>query len=221
MKLIVGLGNPGRDYVRTRHNAGFMVLDKLADRHAPGAPVRQQFHSSTLDVQIPGAGKCLLMKPLTYMNRSGLAVSEAISFYKLDPTEDLLVVVDEVAVDLGYVRLRASGSDGGHNGLADIQQKLGTDKYARCRVGIGPQGPGPRHDFVLSRFAEDQMQTVEEGIGKAADATECWACEGITPAMNKFNTRPPKPATDEAEEQTNEPAPTEAGTEPNKESNNE
>lgn len=192
MKLIVGLGNPGRDYVRTRHNAGFMALDKLADRHAPGAPVRQRFHASTLDINLPGAGKCMLLKPLTFMNRSGLAVAEAVNFFKLDATEDLLVIVDEVAIDMGTIRLRASGSAGGHNGLADIERVLTTADYPRCRVGIGPQGPSSRHDFVLARFAEDQIPVIEAGVTKAADAAECWAKSDITTAMNTFNTRPPK-----------------------------
>ncbi len=204
--MIVGLGNPGRDYVRTRHNAGFMALDKLADRHAPGAPVRQRFHSSTLDINIPGAGKCMLMKPLTFMNRSGLAVAEAVNFFKLEPAEDLLVIVDEVAIDLGTIRLRATGSAGGHNGLADIERVLTTPDYARCRVGIGPQGMGTRHDFVLARFSEDQIPVIEAGVSKAADAAECWATSGITTAMNTFNTRPPKADTPKLKQEPNHTA---------------
>ncbi len=193
MKVIVGLGNPGVEYERTRHNAGFMALDRLADRHAVGGVPRGRFHALTLDADVKGE-RCLLMKPTTYMNRSGLAVGEAIRFFKLDPSEDLLVIVDDVALPAGAIRVRARGSAGGHNGLDDIQRALGDDAYARIRIGVDPPGMARQRDYVLGRFSPDQVDRVEPALEKAADAAEQWATSGVTDAMNKFNVRPPKPA---------------------------
>jgi len=154
MKLIVGLGNPGPEYAKTRHNAGFMAVERLANRHRITG-VKHKFHAGVLEGRIADH-KTLLMQPMTYMNRSGLSVGEAMTFYKLDPA-DLLVLVDEAALDLGAIRLRAAGSPGGHNGLADIQRVLATPAYPRLRIGVGPQGRAPRKDFVLARFTDDQL----------------------------------------------------------------
>jgi len=189
MKLIVGLGNPGRDYVRTRHNAGFMAVDRLAQRHAGGAVARSQFHAMTIDSAIPGAGKCLLIKPMTYMNRSGLTVGEAVRFYKLSPVEDVLIIVDDTALPLGAMRLRASGGGGGHNGLGDIQRALGTDEYARLRIGVGEPEYAAQKDHVLGRFTDEELETIEPALDRVCDAAERWADEGITKAMNEFNVR--------------------------------
>lgn len=189
MKLIVGLGNPGRDYARTRHNAGFMAVDRLAQRHAGGARARGQFHAMTIDAAIGGAGKCLLMKPTTYMNRSGLTVGEAVRFYKCSPVEDVLILVDDTALPLGAMRLRASGGAGGHNGLADIERALGTNEYARLRIGVGEPEFAAQKDHVLGRFTEEELSTIEPALDRVCDAAECWAREGITRAMNTFNVR--------------------------------
>ncbi|MEM7627543.1 MAG: aminoacyl-tRNA hydrolase [Planctomycetota bacterium] len=185
MKLIVGLGNPGTEYAKTRHNAGFMVLERLAHRHGLTGP-KHKFHAGVLEGRI-NLHKVMLMQPMTYMNRSGLAVGEAAAFYKLDP-EDILIVVDEVALDLGQLRLRASGSPGGHNGLKDLERALGTRDYPRLRVGIGPKPTRvPQVDFVLGRFTEDQLADLDPVLTRACDCIESWLEDGIEKAMTKFN----------------------------------
>ena len=186
MKLIVGLGNPGANYQMTRHNVGFEVLDRLARRHAPGAIARGRFHGTTLDADIDGE-RCLLLKPTTFMNRSGQAVAEAVAFYKLSPSDDLLVIVDDVALPCGQIRVRAEGGAGGHNGLADVQEKLGTESYARLRIGIDQPGQIPQSDYVLGRFRPDQWSLVDPAINDAAEAAACWAQRGVHEAMNRFN----------------------------------
>lgn len=188
MKLIVGLGNPGAEYERTRHNAGFMAVDRLIGRHAVGAPMRAKFHGGAVEASLAGA-RCLLLKPTTYMNRSGLSVSEALRFFKLDAAQDLLVIVDDVALPVGSMRLRASGGDGGHNGLGDISRVLGGVDYARMRVGIGAPGPVPQRDYVLRRFSQEQLEELDPLLEKACDAAELWAREGVEAAMNHFNTK--------------------------------
>jgi len=189
MKLVVGLGNPGAEYDRTRHNAGFMAIDRLVERHAAGQPARAKFHAAVTEAALPGAGKALLIKPTTFMNRSGLAVAEAVNFYKLDPAEDLLVIVDDVALPVGAIRLRAAGGDGGHNGLGDICRALATVDYARLRVGIDPPGPVPQRDYVLRRFTPEQAEAMGPALDRAADAAELWAREGAEAAMNRFNVK--------------------------------
>lgn len=201
MKLIVGLGNPGSQYEKTRHNAGFMVVDRLATRHASAVVARSRFSGLAIETEItsaraPGVARAILLKPMTYMNRSGQAVAEAARFYKLDPMNDILVLVDEVYLDCGVIRLGPQGGTAGHNGLADVQRALGTENYARCRIGVGPRDPQiPQADFVLGRFTEEQLAKAEPAFDRAREAAELWALEGITPAMNKFNSpdKPPRP----------------------------
>jgi PTH1 family peptidyl-tRNA hydrolase len=194
MKLIVGLGNPGSEYENTRHNAGFMVLDELARRHAAGAVARGRFHAATLECMV-GHEKVLLVKPTTFMNRSGLSVGEALRFYKLEPADDLLVVVDDVNLPLGGIRLRPKGGDGGHNGLADVARAVGGDGYARLRLGVDskPEG-GSQVGYVLGRFTQEQSEALAPALKRAADAVECWVSSGITEAMNRFNTPEEKKA---------------------------
>jgi PTH1 family peptidyl-tRNA hydrolase len=184
MKLIVGLGNPGTEYARTRHNAGFMVVDRLATRHRLTSP-RTKFHAGMLEGPIAG-DKCVLLQPVTYMNRSGLAVGEAVGFYKL-PLSDLLVVVDDVALPVGRMRLRAGGSAGGHNGLSDIERALGTSEYPRLRIGIDPPGRAPQRDYVLGRFSPDQLLKLDPMLDIAANAIEAWITHGIAKAMSLYN----------------------------------
>jgi PTH1 family peptidyl-tRNA hydrolase len=189
MKLVVGLGNPGVEYEKSRHNVGFVVLDRLARRHAPAAIARSRFHGLMIDVQPSESAdaRLLLLKPMTYMNRSGTAIAEALRFYKMDPGSDLLVIVDDVALPCGTIRVRASGSAGGHNGLTDIEQRLGTDQYARLRIGIDSPTDIPQREYVLGRFRPDQLEAIEPALDRAVDAAICWATEGIKPAMNQFN----------------------------------
>jgi PTH1 family peptidyl-tRNA hydrolase len=187
MKLIVGLGNPGSQYEKTRHNAGFMVVDRLAKAHAPSAIRKANFHSECVDATI-GQEKCLLMKPTTFMNRSGSAVSEAVRFYKLNPATDLLVVVDDIYLDVGVIRLKPGGGAGGHNGLTDVQAKLGTESYPRLRIGVGAKPPVmDQADWVLSRFREDEWAVIGAAAETAAGAAAEFASKGLDAAMNKFN----------------------------------
>jgi PTH1 family peptidyl-tRNA hydrolase len=186
MKLIVGLGNPGPEYDHTRHNVGFVALDRLARRYAPGAIARSRFQGATLDAAI-GDERVMLLKPLTFMNRSGQSVAEAVAFYKLSPADDLLVLVDDTALPCGSIRVRGDGSAGGHNGLEDIEQKIGTTTYARLRIGIDSRGQIPQKEYVLGRFRPDQIERIEPALNEAVDASACWATDGIATAMNRFN----------------------------------
>ncbi len=192
MKLIVGLGNPGAQYERTRHNAGFLAVDEIARRHAGGMVPRARFNAVTLEASI-GGEKVVLAKPTTFMNLSGRTVGEAVRFFKLDPAEDLLVIVDEIALPVGHVRVREKGSAGGHNGLSDIDRALGGADYPRLRIGVGAVPPGwVKADWVLSRFADEEQDAVRAGTAEAADAAECVVREGLPAAMNRFNKRVPQ-----------------------------
>ncbi len=208
MKLIVGLGNPGSQYERTRHNAGFMVVDRLIARHAASEIARSKFAAAVVEARLPfvchtgdagqtGAAaaddKCLFMKPLNYMNRSGQSVAEAVRFYKLNPRADLMVIVDDIALPCGSIRLRPEGGAGGHNGLGDIERCLGTSDYPRLRVGIDAPGIIPQADYVLGKFSEEQWPKVEPSLVKAADACDTWLKRGMDAAMNIHNAPPPRP----------------------------
>ncbi len=184
MHLIVGLGNPGPDYVKTRHNAGFMVLERLANRHGISG-VKTRFSAGVLDGQVAGH-RCLLAQPMTFMNLSGQTVAEAANFYKLDLAK-VLVVVDEAALPVGSIRLRATGSAGGHNGLKDIESRLGTQDYPRLRIGVESPTRASRKDFVLGRFTEDQLADLSPALDRACDAIECWLNDGIEKAMSLYN----------------------------------
>jgi PTH1 family peptidyl-tRNA hydrolase len=193
MKLIVGLGNPGMQYTKTRHNAGFMVVDALATKFAVGQIAKSRFNSVTLDANI-GAEKVLLMKPTTFMNRSGQSVGEALRFFKLDPQDDLLVIVDDIALPVGSIRIRKSGGAGGHNGLSDIDRVLGGAAYPRIRIGVG-EVPSMMNqaDWVLSKFMSEEMDKLNESIDKATKAVEHILSEDIISAMNTFNEKLVKP----------------------------
>jgi peptidyl-tRNA hydrolase, PTH1 family len=189
MKLIVGLGNPGSEYAGTRHNAGFDVVDRLSARFAPGAAPRSRFGGLATDAEV-GGEKCLLLKPMTFMNLSGRSVLEAVQFFKLEPSRDLLVIVDDLALPCGSIRLRPDGSSGGHNGLADIGLKLSSNYWARLRIGIDPPGRVPQADYVLGKFSPAQRPLAEASMDEAARAAECWAAKGLQEAMNRFNSKP-------------------------------
>lgn len=193
MKLIVGLGNPGMQYDKTRHNAGFLAADALAQRHAAGQIPKSRFNAVTLDAII-GTEKTLLMKPTTYMNLSGKAVGEAVRFFKLDPTEDLIVLVDDIALPVGHIRVRRRGGSGGHNGLSDIDRVLGGDDYVRVRIGVGSVPKMMNQaDWVLSRFMSEESADLNAAITKAAEAVECILDQGVVKAMNSFNEKLTKP----------------------------
>ena len=184
MKLIVGLGNPGRRYTGTRHNIGFEVLDLLAARH------HVEWESAPRGIEaLSGRWReadCVIAKPLTFMNLSGQAVLGLGQFFKIE-LPDLLVVVDDINLELGRLRTRASGSAGGHNGLKSIIAALG-DGFARMRVGVG-RGDARRDlaDHVLAKFDADEREAVSELTARAADAVELFITEGITPVMNRYN----------------------------------
>lgn len=196
MKIVVGLGNPGKQYDGTRHNVGWMVLDRIADR--AGWSGRGKERDSAFSVRGRWADTdLLLVKPLTYMNLSGLAVRKALARERV-PLEDVLVVVDDFALPLGKLRLREEGSAGGHNGLKSIIAEMGTQKFARLRVGIGEPGTNVV-DHVLSRFQADEQQDLATVLGAAANAVEDWAQEGTNRAANKWNAWTlPTPATEQA-----------------------
>ena len=188
MKLLVGLGNPGARYAETRHNAGAMAIDRLAGRHGladPSSGGRSKFHSTVFEGAIADQ-RCLLMKPMTFMNRSGLAVGEAANFYKLDPSE-ILILVDDVALPFGRIRLRPGGGCGGHNGLLDVKRALGTQEFPRLRIGVDAPGRVPQVDYVLGRFSPDQASRMQEVLDLASDATECWLKDGVDLAMTRYN----------------------------------
>jgi peptidyl-tRNA hydrolase, PTH1 family len=182
--LVAGLGNPGREYERTRHNVGWMVADELARRH--GGSWRGKFSGRLAEVRMDGA-RVALLKPETYMNESGRAVAPALRFYKLDPAA-LLVVHDEGDFDLGRLQARSGGGLAGHNGLRSIAQLLGTQDFLRLRVGVGRPGRGDRRslsNFVLSNFEpEDEPEAV---VARAAEAVETIVREGLEVAQQRFN----------------------------------
>ena len=186
MKIIVGLGNPGREYAATRHNLGFMVVDEVARRHDVSER-RNRFRSDLLEVFASGE-KTVLLKPRTYMNLSGSAVREAVTWYKT-PLDDLLVVVDDIDLPFGSMRLRAKGGSGGHNGLKSIIAELGSDEFPRMRSGIG-RGPGHATRQVLSRFSSEEERILPTVLSAAADCVLEWQRHGIVSAMNRCNRSP-------------------------------
>lgn len=185
MRLVVGLGNPGERYRRTRHNVGFMVVDALAAR-GRAARGREEHEAWVTEAEV-GGETVLLVKPLTFMNRSGAAVDRILAARHCD-LRDLLVIVDDVALELGVVRIRERGSHGSHNGLRSLIECLGSDEFVRVRVGIRrSEGPEDLADYVLSDFPREDILVVQEIVGWAADAVECVIREGVTVAMNRFN----------------------------------
>jgi PTH1 family peptidyl-tRNA hydrolase len=185
--LIVGLGNPGAEYARTRHNAGFLVVERLAGRWQAGWKLHSRFAARIAKTERDGR-RLMLCQPQTYMNQSGEAVGKMTDYFRL-PLDRLLVVVDDADLPLGELRLRGRGSSGGHHGLESIEQRLGTRQYARLRVGIG-RTPGLARqitEHVLGRFGAEEMALVEKVLERAADQIECWLSEGIGKAMAQFN----------------------------------
>jgi len=193
MKLVVGLGNPGREYVGTRHNIGFEVVDRLAEKLGWMRAgefdrlARSKFDGLAYDGPVGENEKLLLLKPMTYMNLSGKAVQAALGFYQATPA-DIMIVLDDLALPCGKLRIRPGGSDGGHNGLRDIQRALATREYPRLRLGIDPPPPPiAGRDYVLGRFSPEQRKQIDPAIDRAASAILTWIDKGIEKAMNEFN----------------------------------
>lgn len=184
MKIIVGLGNPGRDYKNTRHNIGFMVLEELASRY-PVEKQESRFDAVIGHIRI-GSEKVLLVKPLTYMNLSGKAVQPIMHWYKLELPE-LMVVYDDMDLPTADLRIRAKGGTGGHKGMASISERLASQDLARMRVGIGRPEVGEAVGWVLGRFSREEQEEIQLVVKKAADALEKWVKMGIDEAMNAYN----------------------------------
>ena len=187
MKLIVGLGNPGREYRDTRHNVGFMVVDEIARRHGIDWASGPSQIPETLIGKRFADEPVMVAKPLTYMNNSGDAVGGLVRYFNVTP-DDLFVVADEAALPFGKLRARARGSAGGHNGLKSIIERLGTTEFSRLRLGVG-RGDGRRDlaDHVLARFERSEQAELDTLIARAADAAEMFAAEGISKVMNVYN----------------------------------
>ena len=185
MYIIIGLGNPENKYVGTRHNMGFDVVDRRAYQH--NITMDTVKHKALLGKGVIGGQKVLLAKPLTYMNLSGESVRALVDFYKVTPA-DIIVVYDDIALDLGRIRVREKGSAGGHNGMKNIILHLGTQEFVRVRVGVGEKPPRmDLADYVLSRYKAEEMPLVREGVVAAADAIELILEQGAPAAMNRFN----------------------------------
>jgi len=181
IRLVAGLGNPGPEYKQTRHNVGFLVADRLAAQF--GSTWEKSAKWSALYAR---QGELILAKPITYMNRSGEAIHPIANFYKVQPGE-ILVVLDDLALPLGRVRLRASGGAGGHNGLESIIVRFGTEEIPRLRIGIGPAPNEGATDYVLGQFFEGEKPLVASAINRAVEAVKCAIDKGLVSAMNTFN----------------------------------
>jgi PTH1 family peptidyl-tRNA hydrolase len=190
VKVIVGLGNPGSRYAGTRHNVGFAVVDALA--LGPRAGRFQGRFDALVTELAEEPHRLLLVKPQTFMNLSGRCVRQILDFYKV-PVEELLVVCDDINLPLGKLRVRAGGTHGGHNGLRDIQNHLGTNEYARLRIGVGSPPEEEAVDHVLGRFRPSEQPVIDDAVSKAVQAVLVWANQGVEVCMNQFNGEP-KPA---------------------------
>jgi PTH1 family peptidyl-tRNA hydrolase len=184
IKLIVGLGNPGRKYAGTRHNVGFRTVEELTRRW--GDTPKKKFHGELADARLSGT-RVVLLSPHTFMNRSGTSVLAARDFYKTND-EDILVICDDFQLPLGTLRARSKGSSGGQKGLHDVLRRLGTQQVPRLRIGIGQPPEGwDVADYVLSKFEKDAIGIIDQEIMRAADAAETWVARGIEACMNEFN----------------------------------
>lgn len=186
MYIIAGLGNPGKEYSKTRHNVGFDVIDNIADKYNVSLN-KLKFNSIYGEVNIDG-NKIILVKPVTYMNRSGIAISEILNFYKIN-IENLIVVYDDIDISLGSIRIRPHGSSGTHNGMKSIIQSLGSDKFPRIRIGVGKNNRIDLAEYVLSKFTNEERIEIDNTVEAASDASIDIIKNGIDNAMQKFNVR--------------------------------
>lgn len=186
MFLIAGLGNPGRQYEKTRHNMGFDTIDELIERHR--IPQGGIAHKAMYGKGMIAGEKVLAVKPLTYMNLSGEAIREYVNYYKMDPETELIVIYDDIDLEPGQIRIRKKGSAGGHNGIKSIIAQIGTQNFYRVKVGVGAKPKGwDLADYVLGRFSSEERELVDKAICDAADAVEMILKDGIEVAMNHYN----------------------------------
>ena len=186
MYVIVGLGNPGREYQNTRHNIGFDVIEALAD--VAGISVMERKHKAIIGKGVLDGQRVILVKPQTYMNLSGESVRDVIDYYTLDATQDLIVVSDDTSLDVGNIRVRKKGSAGGHNGLKDIIAHLGHDTFMRVKMGVGEKPKGyDLADYVLGHFTGDERKVMDEAAKTAVEAIRMMMSGDIDRAMNQFN----------------------------------
>lgn len=184
--VVVGLGNPGPKYENTRHNIGWRCVDMLCNEFS-AVEKKDKFHSKLFEGKFKDK-RLLLVKPMTFMNNSGTAVSEIVSYYKLNP-EQIIIISDDVSMDVGRLRIRKSGSAGGHNGIKDIIELIGSNNIPRVKIGVG-QKPNPDYDlaaWVLGKFSKEDAQIVDKTLSSAVDAVKTLVTDGIVSAMNKFN----------------------------------
>ena len=196
MYIIVGLGNPDKKYMNTRHNIGFDVIDAIAEKN--DIVVGEKKHKAVIGKGIVAGQKAVLVKPLTYMNLSGESVRSVIDFYKVDEKSELIVISDDVSLDMGQIRIRKRGSDGGHNGLKNIIMHLGHDEFIRVRMGVGEKPPRmDLADYVLGHFSAKEREVMNEGERTATLAIETIIAEGPDAAMNRYNARKRPPREEE------------------------
>ena len=186
MFIIVGLGNPGKDYTNTRHNIGFDVIDALAD--AAGISVIEKKHKAIIGKGVLDGQKVILAKPQTYMNLSGESVREIIDYYKVDEEQELIVISDDISLDVGNIRVRKKGSAGGHNGLKNIIAHLGHDTFMRVKMGVGEKPKGyDLADYVLGHFTADERKVMDDAAKSAVEAIRMMMAGDVDKAMNEFN----------------------------------
>lgn len=186
MYIIVGLGNPGREYGNTRHNIGWDVIDVLADR--AHMDVLEKKHKAIIGKGVIAGQKCILAKPQTYMNLSGESVRELVDYYKIDEETELIVISDDVSLEVGQIRIRKKGSAGGHNGLKSIIGHLGHDTFQRVKMGVGEKPKGyDLADWVLGHFSKEERKLMDDAAKRAAEAIELMITEGADVAMNRYN----------------------------------
>lgn len=191
MYLIAGLGNPGREYENTRHNAGFASIDRLAERNHISIDMKK--FQALCGTGYIGGQKVLLLKPQTYMNLSGESLRAACDFFKIDPEQELIVIYDDISLAPGQLRIRAKGSAGGHNGIKSIISHLGTQVFLRVKVGVGEKPQGwDLADYVLGHFSKEEQQVMQESFDRAADAAAALLSEEVQQVMNEYNTHKAK-----------------------------
>ncbi len=186
MRVVVGLGNPGRKYERTRHNIGWMLIDTLAKKYSLECKAVSRFRAEVVRARFIDGTSVLLVKPTTFMNCSGVALGLILAYYDI-AVEDVLVVVDDVSLEFSRMRFRAKGSAGGHNGLKSVTTHLKTDAYSRLRLGVGEKGETDMVSHVIGRFHKEEEAALPDVLSKTATAVECWATDGTAMCMNKYN----------------------------------